>query len=208
MTGQPALPSPMRPPQAPVHNRERAVAGILVLLLHLVMLWLFLSVKLHLFELPPPSFRNDPITIWLPLPHIAPAPEAPIRADSKDKKRALRVAPPVKKAEGMPQPPPKPASPEPGLDYNGLRALGRYLNNCSGLYYEALSQHQVAHCLGNQWDIPLPGEDPRLRLGAEAPSVWKDERDKRDAPAPPIAKDCAPSSRNSNLGLPCIDLTH
>ena len=38
----------------------------------------------------------------------------------------------------------------PGADYNGLRAFGRYLNNCSNLSYEDLSATELAHCLGNQ----------------------------------------------------------
>jgi hypothetical protein len=172
---------------------ERAVAAALVVLLHLLLLWLLLRATIT-NVVPLAAFRPEAITIWL-----KPAPEK--KKPKPEEKKKPETVPPVTKFS-IPFSVP-PAAP-PASNYNGLRAFGRYLNNCSSGNYEALSSREWAHCLGNQWNAP--GE-ATLTLGPEAPSEWKRQMDKRKKPAKPIEHECAQGSLNSNLGLPCYDFS-
>lgn len=174
---------------------EKLVAIALVALLHLVLVWLLL--KASLIEIAPRLiFHEAPITLWLQTApeHKTPAPKP------EEKPKTEKPAPaPVKRAIGPPIPAPSVAPPS--SEYNGLRALGRYLNNCSAGNYGALSERDLAHCLGNIWGPP--NETQRLRLGQEPPSVWKSEKDREKAPARKLETECPPGSPNSHLGLPC-----
>ncbi len=174
---------------------QRAIAVAAVVLLHILLMWLLLrATSIHLTL--PPAFRELPITVYL-----QPAPKPKLPPAKPEQKKKVTLAPPVKRATGIAQPP-APAAPQPAQPYNGLMALGRYLNNCSSGNYEQLSSLEWAHCLGDQW--PDPGERPLL-LGAQAPSIWKTQKDQQKAPVQPFETQCPQNSPNSNLGLPCYN---
>lgn len=177
------------PGQVPAH---KAIAIAAVLLLHLVLVWLFLRATIVTLA-PPHVLREEPITVWL-RPAEKPKPPQPEEEKKKE-------GPPlIERAIGPPIPAPSGAPP--ATEYNGLRALGRYLNNCSNADYEALSGRELAHCLGNRWQTL--GEGP-VGLGLESPSEWKAQLDKKKAPAKPFEHECPQGTLNSNLGLPCYD---
>ena len=177
--------------QMPAH---KAIAVAAVLLLHVLLIWALLSAKIAVVA--PAVFRELPITLWLQT-SIKPAPLAP----EKKKPEKEKQGPPIReRAIGAPVP--EASHSPPASDYNGLRAFGRYLNNCSNAAYERLSSRELAHCLGNQWD---KGDNAPLTLGIEPPSIWKDQMDKRKQPIKPFEHECAPGGLNSNLGLPCYN---
>ena len=179
------------PGQSPA---QRAIAVAAVLLLHVVLIWLLLRATIvHIA--PPAIFRALPITIWL---QTAPKPKPP--EPNPQEKEEKEGPAPVERAIGPPLS--APAGVPPSEEYNGLRALGRYLNNCTAGNYEKLSAKEWAHCLGNQWQGP--GEAP-LTLGIESPSEWKTQMDKRKAPPRKVEHECDQGTLNSNLGLPCYD---
>ena len=180
--------------QMPAH---RAVAILLVALLHLVLLWLLIrATGFHVTA--PLVFREQPITLWL---QTAPK-EKPPQPEPKTKEKPEGAAP-VTRSIGPPIPAPTGAPP--ASDYNGLRALGRYLTNCTAGNYESLSRRDLAHCLGNRWG--KPGEAP-LRLGIEPPSEWKAQLDERKKPARKLEKECPQGTPKSNLGLPCYNFAN
>ena len=102
---------------------------------------------------------------------------------------------------------PAPIGAPPAVNYNGLRDLGSYMNNCSAGNYGALSERELAHCIGDLWDQPGRGQ-ATFRLPKEPDSVWKRQKEKEKAPAPPGEHECKQGSLNSNLGLPCFDFGH
>ncbi len=173
---------------------QRAIAVAAVLALHLLLIWLLLQAT-SIVIAPPAILRELPITLWL-MPTEKPKPP---KAQEKEKKKEgvqpvpQSLAPPLAPPEGAP----------PASDYNGLRALGRYMNNCSAGKYEALSPRELAHCLGNQWNGPARGQ-AALRLGTEPDSVWKSQMDKKKKAVPPIEHQCPLGSKNDQLGLPCF----
>ena len=83
-----------------------------------------------------------------------------------------------------------------------IRALGRYLYNCSGQYFERLSAKEKAHCLENKFNGQ---EGPALTLGPGKPSPYDAVIAKRNAPAVPIEHPCSIDKPTANLGLPCYD---
>ncbi|HEY1838424.1 MAG: hypothetical protein WBQ17_04480 [Rhizomicrobium sp.] len=83
-----------------------------------------------------------------------------------------------------------------------LGGVGRYLYNCSGMYYEQLSAHDRTGCLLNKWDNK-PSNSPLL--GVARPSPYDAVIAKRNAPAQPVEKPCDQTAINANLGLPCFD---
>lgn len=178
---------------------QRAIAVAGVILLHILLIWLLLrATELHITL--PPVIEQSPITIFLPTTPkpTKPVPKPKVKEKAKKPKKVPAV-PPVKHAAGIPQPA-APSAPAPAEPFNGLRALGRYLNNCSSGNYQALSALDWAHCLGNIW--PAPGERPLL-LGAEPPSIWKTQKQRQKAPSKPFEHICDSSAPNANLGLPC-----
>ncbi|MBU6444306.1 MAG: hypothetical protein KGR48_10385 [Alphaproteobacteria bacterium] len=172
---------------------HRAVAIAAVLALHLLLIWLLLRAT-YVVITPPPLLRELPITLWL-APAEKPKPPKPQDKEKKEGETAVphAITAPLSPPEGAP----------PTSDYNGLRALGRYMNNCSAGHYEALSQRELAHCLGNQWNEPGQRQG-RLRLGKESDSIWKRQMDKKRAPAAPMEHECPLGSKNDQLGLPCF----
>lgn len=174
---------------------EKLVAIALVALLHLLLVWLLL--RASLIEIAPRKiFHEAPITLWL---QTAPEHKKPEPKPEEKPKKEKPAPAPVKRAIGPPVPAPSVAPPS--SEYNGLRALGRYLNNCSAGNYEALSQRDLAHCLGNIWGPS--NETKQLRLGQEPPSVWKTQKEREKAPPRKLETQCPVGSPNSNLGLPC-----
>lgn len=178
--------------QMPAH---KAIAVAAVLLLHLVLLWFLLQARIITVS-PPAIFREQPITLWL---QTAIKPKPPELEQKKTEKEKPGPSP-TEHAIGTPVPTPQGAPPA-SSDYNGLRALGRYLSNCSNAAYEKLSNKELAHCLGNQWKEK--GEGP-IGLGIEPPSEWKAQMDKKKAPIVPMEQECPQGTPNSNLGLPCF----
>ena len=172
---------------------HRAIAIAAVLALHLLLIWLLLRAT-YIAVAPPAFVRELPITIWL-TPAEKPKPSRPA-----EKKKKIGVASFPRSALPPNAPP---AGAPPASDYNGLRALGRYLNNCSAGNYEALSPRELAHCLGNRWNGRAQ-DQAKLRLGEEPDSVWKRQMDKKMAPARPMEHQCPLGSKNDQLGLPCF----
>jgi len=173
---------------------QRAIAIAAVLALHLLLIWLLLRAT-YVVIAPPPLLRELPITLWL-APAEKPKPPKP---QEKEKKKE-GVAPVPQSTAPLFAPP---SGAPPATDYNGLRALGRYMNNCSAGNYEALSPRELAHCLGNQWNEPGRGQ-ATLRLGNEPDSIWKRQMDKKKAPVAPMEHQCPLGSKNDQLGLPCF----
>lgn len=85
-----------------------------------------------------------------------------------------------------------------------MRALGRYLYNCSGAYYERLSSREREHCLDNKWNGQ---KGPALTLGPAKPSPFDDVIAKRNEKAVPFEHPCPVEKPTSNLGMPCYDFS-
>lgn len=83
--------------------------------------------------------------------------------------------------------------------YNGLRAFGQYMYNCSGALYDMLSREGLDQCLGQY----LPKHVPAIGLGAEKPSFWQTQRDEARAPEAPFEEPCPQGSFNDSLHIPC-----
>jgi hypothetical protein len=174
---------------------RRAAAGAAVLLLHfLVLLVLLAAFRPHLLE---QALGTREIIITLPVtPERRPAPLQP------------QTAPPAFLAPELPPhaitllPPTAPLPARPAEPQGDVRALGRYLYNCSGAYYERLSPKEKAHCLENKWEGQ---EGPALTLGPAKPSPFDAVIAGRNAPAVPIEKPCAVDKPTANLGTPCFD---
>lgn len=178
---------------------RRAAAGAAVLLLHvLVLLVLLATFQPRLVQ---EAIGTREITISLPVtPHTEqPAPE---------------TAPPTLIAPEEPELPPHaitlaPAAPVAPLpqqneEQGDIRALGRYLYNCTGAYYERLSPREKEHCLENKFNGQ---EGPALTLGPAKPSPFDAVIAKRNAPVVPIEKPCPVDKPTANLGLPCFDFS-
>lgn len=175
------------------------IAIALVLLLHFLIVWLLLRASITAIT-PTKIFHEAPITLWL---QKAPAKKTP--PPPKPKKLPKKeAAPSVPHAVGPILPAP-PSTAAPASEYNGLRALGRYLNNCSNLAYGNLSDRELAHCIGNLWGKAV--EAP-VTLGTEPPSEWKKQFEERKKPARKLEHECAQGSFKSNLGLPCYNFSH
>lgn len=174
---------------------RRAAAGGVVLLLHiLVLLGLLAAFKPQLLK---ETLGSREITITLPV-----APQANERP-----RQPNEIAPPTFLTPESPRaitlpslleaPPPATAQQPQG----DIEALGRYLYNCTGQYYERLSAKEKAHCLTNKFKGQ---EGPALTLGPAKPSPYDAVIAGRNAPAVPIEKPCPTDKPTANLGLPCF----
>jgi hypothetical protein len=180
--------------QAGVRIR-RAAAGGFVLLLHIVVLLALLAAfKPQLFQ---QTIGTREITVSLPI-----APETSRRQPQQpaDLVPPTFLAPESPRAITLPslESSPPAAEQQPQGD---IRALGRYLYNCTGLYYERLSAKEKAHCLENKFKGQ---EGPALTLGPAKPSPYDAVIAGRNAPAVPIEKPCPTDKPTANLGLPCF----
>ena len=97
-----------------------------------------------------------------------------------------------------------PAQPQTQEPQGDIHALGRYLYNCSGAYYERLSPREKQHCLENKW---YGRDGPVLTLGPAKPSPYDAVIAKRNAPSLPSEKPCATDKPTANLGMPCYDFS-
>ena len=174
---------------------RRAAAGGFVLLLHiLVLLALLAAFKPRLFQQTPGAYE---ISITLPVTRRFPEVERPTALPPPNfllpEISPRAIAPP-----SLIAPPTAPEQEQQG----DMRALGRYLYNCTGQYFERLSPKEKAHCLENKFN----GEEgPALTLGPAKPSPYDAVIAKRNAPVVPIEHPCPDDKPTSNLGLPCYD---
>jgi hypothetical protein len=176
---------------------RRAAAGAVVLLLHiLVLLVLLAAFRPHLLQ---EALGTREITISLP---VVPEKRERQRQQPTDivpptflvPEAAPRAITPPSIEEALPAAPPQPEG--------DVGALGRYLYNCTGTYYEKLSAKEKAHCLENKWNGQ---EGPALTLGPAKPSPYDSVLAKRNAPAVPIEKPCPTDKPTANLSMPCYD---
>lgn len=172
---------------------RRAAVGGAVLFLHvLAILALIAAFKIPVRE---PLARVREIVL-----DIAPATE---RTKTPQARNPFAIPPPnflvpeapraITLAPGTPKP-------EPAAPQGDLGALGRYLYNCSGAYYEQLSPREKAHCLQNQFN----SQGQPVTLGAAKPSPFDAVIAKRNAPFVPAEGPCPLDHPQSNLGLPCF----
>jgi hypothetical protein len=84
-----------------------------------------------------------------------------------------------------------------------MGGVGRYLYNCSGMYYEQLNPHDRAGCLINKWD-EKPSNSPLLGVARQSP--YDAVIAKRQVPSEAGTQHtCDQTAINSNLGLPCYN---
>jgi hypothetical protein len=174
---------------------RRAAAGGIVLLLHiLVLLALLAAFKPQLFE---QVLGAHEITISLPI-----APEAARRPPQRptDVVPPTFLAPETPRAITVPSLEPSPPAVE-QQPQGDIGALGRYLYNCTGQYFERLSPKEKAQCLTNKFNGQ---EGPSLTLGPAKPSPYDAVIAKRNAPFRPIEHPCPIDKPTSNYGLPCF----
>jgi hypothetical protein len=177
---------------------RRAIAASAVILFHLLLI--FALIRITNFPIGIPGAHENPLEIFFPS----------FLQKSEKEKRPPTPPLPVVRPIYIPllTPPPlptPPAVPEEQNNYNGLRALGRYLYNCSGMYYEQLSEREWAHCLANQWDLPSAAKEKPPVLPPVQPSPFDIVVKERKKPAVPIEHQCKLGQMQSNLGLPCYD---
>lgn len=97
--------------------------------------------------------------------------------------------------------PPEQRSSQPQGD---IRAIGRYLENCSGQFYEQLSPQERKNCLlfknEHKEQSPL--------LGEKKPSPFDQVIQDRNAPFVPAFKPCDPGSVNASMhNVPCTNFS-
>jgi hypothetical protein len=180
---------------------RRVATGSVVLVLHILIVLLFLTatgiVPLRIgttreimLTLPAPPRAKEKETVPLPpVPDHVPLPAASIPTFVP---QAITVQPP---------PPQKESNPE-----GDIGALGRYLFNCSGANFEAMSQQDRSHCLANKWEKGRQDKEPVL--GEAKPSQFDQVIKRREAPFVPAFQGCDPSSINASLhNVPCTNFS-
>ena len=178
---------------------RKVATGCAVLLLHILILLALLTatgiVPLDTVGVPKeieltlaPPQRQEQKTPLPVVPQNTPLPD-------------LIVPPVVPRAITEPPPPPpqKAAAPE-----GDIRALGRYLFNCSGANYESMSEQEKAHCLANRWNGKKPESAPVL--GEAKPSPFDKVIQDRNAPFVPAFHPCAQDTIAASLhNVPCTN---
>ena len=172
---------------------RRAAVGLAVLALHILVLLAFL-VAIRVPAIEQVLHVREIVVRLLP---------APTEPNQKKTKNPTGIPPP---SFIVPTPPHAiTAAPEipqqPNIPQGDIGALGRYLYNCTGAYYEKLSPREKAHCLTNQWENGAPD----VLLGTAKTSPFDAVIAKRNAPFKPVEKPCALDKPTSNLGTPCFD---
>ncbi len=175
---------------------RRAIAAGAVILFHLLLI--FALIRITGIPIGLPVIHENPLEIFFP--------------SLKQKQKTETPPPPVVNPIYIPlraPPPPTPVLPPstPQTNYNGLRALGRYLYNCSGAYYEELSEREWAHCLGNLWDVPAEAKEQAPVMPPAKPSPFSIVVREPKKSAAPVERQCKLGEMNSNLGLPCYDFS-
>ncbi len=181
---------------------RRAIAASAVVLFHLLLI--FALVKITELPIGIPGLHENPLEIFFP---------TFIKKEAEKEKRKPAPPVPVTRPIYIPyQSQPLPAVPpilerEREPNRNGLRALGRYLYNCTGQFYEQLSEREWQHCLANQWDLPQTAKDRPPVLPKAQPSPFDLVIKERRKKPVPIEHQCKPGQMLSNLGLPCYDFS-
>jgi hypothetical protein len=177
---------------------RRIATGAAVIVLHIVALYLLaLSMHIPLPEpgkiremvlnlMPPKGAHTIQQDLKIPMPKLITPEYEP---------SAITIMPSINKALQQPN------ANTPG----DLGGVGRYLYNCSGMYYEQLSAHDRSGCLLNKWN-EKPSNSPLLGVARQSP--FDAVIAKRQAPAQPVEKPCDQTAINSNLGLPCFNFGH
>ena len=174
---------------------RRAAVGGAVLLLHvLVILALLVALRTPMVR---EISRVGEIVLELP--------PAPVTSTGPEKKNPLAIPPPKflapESQRAITIAPIAPSAPAPAPPQGDIRALGRYLYNCSGTYYEQLSPREKAHCLANQWN----NQGPALTLGPAKPSPFDAVIARRNAAPVPMETPCPVDKPTANLGTPCYN---
>jgi len=175
---------------------RRAIAASAVVLFHLLLI--LMLIRITNLPIGIPGAHENPLEIFFP---------SLIEKNEKPE-RPMPPAPivrPIYVPLLTPPPVPPPPAVQQENNYNGLRALGRYLYNCSGMYYEQLSEREWQHCLANQWDLPPVAKEKPPVLPPVQPSPFDVVIKERKKPAVPIEHQCKLGQMQSNLGLPCYD---
>jgi hypothetical protein len=176
---------------------RRIATGAGVLLLHVLFLYI-LAISMHIFPvefhareiifnlMPPNGNHTEQQDLHIPTPKL-------IRPEQSEP-NAITVLPQLNKELQQPQS---------GVVPGDLGGVGRYLYNCSGMFYEQLPANERAGCLLNKWD-ERPSNSPLL--GVAKPSQFDSVIAKRhEAPPPDHRNSCDQTAINSNLGLPCFN---
>jgi len=176
---------------------RRAAVGLTVLALHLlVLLALISAIRTPAIE---QALRVREIIV-----RLLPAPAEPNERERKPGKTMPTPTFIVPSAPNaitvMPELQQRSVAPPQG----DIGALGRYLYNCTGAYYEKLSPREKEHCLENQWEKSGPNA-PNIMLGNAKPSPFDAVIARRNAPFKGVEKPCAVDKPQSNLGTPCFD---
>jgi hypothetical protein len=181
---------------------RRAIAASVVILFHLLLLYALVKIT----ELPVgiPTLHENPLEIFFPSfirkpedkEKHKPTPPVPITRPIyiPYQSRSAPAVPPLVEQQKQ-------------QNQNGIRALGRYLYNCSSMYYEELSEREWQHCLANQWDLPDVAKSKPPVLPKAAPSPFDIVIKERRKKSVPIEHQCKPGQMLSNLGLPCYDFS-
>jgi len=176
---------------------RRAAAGGFVLLLHIVVLLALLA------AFRPQSFQQTigtrEITVSLPIVQETSRRPSQLPTEIAPPTLLLPEVPRTITLPSLEAPPPPTPEQQPQGD---IRALGRYLYNCTGQYFERLSAKEKAHCLENKFNGQ---EGPALTLGPAKPSPYDAVIAGRNAPVVPIEKPCPTDKPTANLGLPCLN---
>lgn len=89
--------------------------------------------------------------------------------------------------------------------HGDIRDIGRYLQNCSGTFYEQLSPAERKNCL--LFKNEHNGDKAPL-LGQAKPTPFDKVIEDRNAPFVPAFKPCDPGSVNASLhNVPCTNFT-
>lgn len=182
---------------------RRAIAASAVILFHLLLL--FALVKITEMPIGIPMAHENPLEIFFPSFLRKP--------EEKEKHKPTPPVPVTKpiyipyQSQTAPAVPPLLEQQKQEQMQNGMRALGRYLYNCSGMYYEQLTEREWQHCLANQWDLPQAAKEKPPVLAPPKPSPFDIVIQERKKKPVPIEHQCKLGQMNSNLGLPCYDFS-
>jgi hypothetical protein len=182
---------------------RRVAAGSAALLLHLLLVLALLTATGIV-----PLQVGQPHEILLTLP-------APQQAKQKEKE-PIPVVPehvpipelsfPTFQPQAITVLPPPPSPQKESTPEGDIGALGRYLFNCSGENFEAMSERERSHCLANKWEKGKQVHEPVL--GEAKPSQFDQVIKERQAPFVPPFQGCDPASINASLhNVPCTNFS-
>jgi hypothetical protein len=177
---------------------RKVTAGSIAVLLHILLILALLIATQEPIVQRVKEVKEIMLTLALPgeKKEKKPGVELPIPIPSftkpESESRSITVLP-TPKAESSPE--------------GDIRALGRYLNNCSGQFYEQLTATERSHCVGNLWNGQHREKAPLL--GQAKPSPYDQVLQERQTPADSGFHQCDPSSINASLhNVPCTDFSN